>query len=173
MKIKHLRKLCQLTQEELADRCELTKGFISQLENDLNSPSIATLTDILSALGTNLKDFFTDDVEEKVVFSKNDYFETDNETHKITWLIPNSQKNEMEPIMIEIQPNQNLTVDMPHEGQEFGYVLKGTVILCLGNKSYRIKTGESFYYTTDKPHYLKNTAKEVAKLIWVSSPPNF
>ena len=39
-KIKNLRNLCQLTQEELADRCELTKGYISQLENDLTSPSI-------------------------------------------------------------------------------------------------------------------------------------
>ena len=42
-KIKNLRNLCQLTQEELADRCELTKGYISQLENDLTSPSISTL----------------------------------------------------------------------------------------------------------------------------------
>ena len=57
-KIRHLRTICQLTQEELADRCDLTKGFISQLENDLNSPSISTLTDILHALGTNLKEFF-------------------------------------------------------------------------------------------------------------------
>ena len=56
-----------LTQEELADRCELTKGYISQLENDLTSPSIATLIDILSALGTNLKEFFQDvESEEKV-----------------------------------------------------------------------------------------------------------
>ena len=57
-KIKQLRLQCDLTQEELANRCELTKGYISQLENELTSPSIATLMDILSALGTNLKDFF-------------------------------------------------------------------------------------------------------------------
>ena len=57
-KIKMLRIQHGLTQEELADRCELTKGYISQLENDLTSPSITTLIDILSALGSNLKDFF-------------------------------------------------------------------------------------------------------------------
>ena len=56
-KIKELRLQCDLTQEELANRCELTKGYISQLENDLTSPSIATLIDILSALGTTLKVF--------------------------------------------------------------------------------------------------------------------
>ncbi|MDE7233374.1 MAG: helix-turn-helix domain-containing protein, partial [Lachnospiraceae bacterium] len=46
-KIKELRNKKGLTQEELADRCELSKGFISQVENDLTSPSIATLIDIL------------------------------------------------------------------------------------------------------------------------------
>ena len=49
-KIKDMRLQLNLTQEELADRCELTKGYISQLENDLTSPSIATLGDILDAL---------------------------------------------------------------------------------------------------------------------------
>lgn len=46
-----------LTQEELADRSELSKGFISQLENDVTSPSIATLVDVLTCLGTDLKRF--------------------------------------------------------------------------------------------------------------------
>lgn len=74
-KIKNLRNLCQLTQEELADRCELTKGYISQLENDLTSPSISTLTDILAALGTNLHEFFKEEEEPQIVFTKEDYFE--------------------------------------------------------------------------------------------------
>ena len=60
-KIKQMRNQLGLTQAELADRCELTKGYISQLENDLNSPSIATLTDILSALGSNLAEFFKEE----------------------------------------------------------------------------------------------------------------
>ena len=74
-KIKQMRNQKGLTQEELADRCELTKGYISQLENDLNSPSIATLTDILSALGSNLSEFFREEAKEKVVFGKEEYFE--------------------------------------------------------------------------------------------------
>ena len=57
-KIKQMRNQKGLTQNELADRCELTKGYISQLENNVNSPSIATLTDILVALGSNLAEFF-------------------------------------------------------------------------------------------------------------------
>lgn len=57
-KIRELRMRKGLTQEELANRSELSKGFISQLENDVTSPSIATLVDVLTCLGTDLKTFF-------------------------------------------------------------------------------------------------------------------
>ena len=66
-KIKRLRIRNQLTQEELANRCELSKGFISQVERDLTSPSITTLLDILECLGTNIKDFFNETVDEKIL----------------------------------------------------------------------------------------------------------
>ena len=49
-KIRELRMRQGLTQEELANRSELSKGFISQLENDVTSPSIATLVDVLTCL---------------------------------------------------------------------------------------------------------------------------
>ena len=59
-KIKELRVAKNLTQEELADRSELSKSFISQVERDLTSPSIATLIDLLQCLGTTLSDFFSE-----------------------------------------------------------------------------------------------------------------
>ena len=101
-KLKELRVLKGLTQEELADRAELSKGFISQLERDLTSPSIATLMDILQCLGTTIGEFFNETPDEQVVFGKQDYFEkidTDL-NNEIKWIIPNAQKNVMEPILL-------------------------------------------------------------------------
>ena len=128
-KIKELRVLKGLTQEELADRAELSKGFISQLERDLTSPSIATLVDILQCLGTDLKTFFDDTEDDRVIFKKEDYFEkTDTELHNvIEWIIPNAQKNIMEPIRLTLEPGGSTYPDNPHEGEEFGYVLSGSV----------------------------------------------
>ena len=60
-KLKELRLQNDLTLEDLASRSELTKGFLSQLERDLTSPSIATLCDILEALGTTLSEFFKEE----------------------------------------------------------------------------------------------------------------
>ena len=74
-KVKRLRLKLGLTQEELAARTELSKGFISQLERNLTSPSISTLMDILEALGTDIASFFANDgVNEKVIFSPDDMF---------------------------------------------------------------------------------------------------
>ena len=73
-KIKELRMLNGLTQEELADRSELSKGFISQLENDVTSPSIATLEDILQCLGMTLSEFFArEESPVQKVFGQDDY----------------------------------------------------------------------------------------------------
>ena len=77
-KIRRYRQKLGLTQEELAARTELSKGFISQLERNLTSPSIVTLTDILEALGTNLSEFFTEARPEKVVFTSEDMFEKED-----------------------------------------------------------------------------------------------
>ena len=172
-KIKQMRNQKGLTQEELADRCELTKGYISQLENNINSPSITTLTDILSALGSNLSEFFKEEAEEKVVFSKNEFIKKDSDGVILHWLIPNAQKNMMEPILVELNIGIETPTDIPHEGEEFGYVLEGKIAIVLGNKHYICKKGEAFYYPANKPHYIINKGTGNAKFLWISTPPNF
>lgn len=173
-KIRDLRQALDLTQEELADRCELTKGYISQLENDLTSPSIATLIDILSALGTDLKDFFSEEEqEEKISFNKNEFIEKKTEEYTLNWLVPNAQKNAMEPLHIVLNSGSSTDEDFPHEGEEFGFVLKGEIVLILGKRKVKVKKGESFYYTANKVHQIINKGEREAEFIWVSSPPTF
>lgn len=172
-KIKRLRLQKNLTQEELADRCELTKGYISQLENELTSPSITTLEDILNALGTTFADFFKDEKEEKVVFTDAEFIEKIDATHKIEWLVPNAQKNEMEPIRVTLEPHTTLEEDVPHEGEEFGYVLAGRVWLHIGQAAYCVKKGEVFYFSSSKVHHIENRTGEKAVVLWIASPPTF
>ncbi len=174
-KIKRLRVKNGLTQEELADRSELTKGFISQVERNLTSPSISTLVDILEGLGTNLKEFFNESIDEKIVFSREDAFETENEDLKyiLKWIIPNAQKNLMEPILIELEEDGKSKEDTPHEGEEFGYVISGSIYIHIGMEKNKVKKGESFYYKANSNHYISNAGKTPARVIWVSTPPSF
>ena len=172
-KIYESRRKAGLTQEELADRCELTKGYISQLENDLTSPSIATLVDLLNALGGNLSDFFHEDEEEKIVFSESEYIEKQSDGMKFKWVIPNAQKNMMEPVLVELEAGADTRTDFPHEGEEFGFVIEGRVSIEKAGKRHIAKKGESFYFTANKEHKIVNIGKSKAKFIWISTPPNF
>jgi transcriptional regulator with XRE-family HTH domain len=174
VKIKQLRQQRGLTQEELASRTELTKGFISQLERDLTSPSIATLMDILEALGTDVASFFRESAEESVVYSADDMFvKQEPDGYTIQWLVTNAQKNALEPILVTIPAGVSGVEDAPHEGEEFGYVLSGSVTLVLGEKKYRVKKGGSFYFRPSRLHYLVNSGKAEARILWVSTPPSF
>ena len=155
-KIRQMRNQKGLTQEELADRCELTKGYISQLENDKTSPSLATLTQILEVLGTNLADFFNEEPPVKIVFNKDEQIKKSFDGYDMTWLIPTSQKLMMESVLVEVAPYSQTLEDTPHDGQEFGYVLEGSIDVVYGNLVKNCKKGEAFYIETNKFHYLHN-----------------
>lgn len=172
-KLKQLRNQKDLTLEELASRCELSKGFLSQLENDVSSPSISTLEDILEALGSSLSEFFSEDKPNKVVFSKDDFFEDEREDMTISWIVPNSQKNEMEPILMTLNPGCESFEMAPHAGEEFGMVLEGSVVLKLNDKVMNVKKGETFYLYGKEFHSLYNKSTKPAKILWVSTPPLF
>ena len=175
-RIRRLRLQRGLTQEELADRCELSKGFISLVERDLTSPSIATLVDILESLGTDLKTFFSEAGDEKLVFGEKDVsVKEDEEVLKgcIKWLVPSAPKNVMEPILVELGPGGATAEESPHEGEEFGYVLSGALKIAIGERVVRAKKDESFYFLPTGPHSIKNAGKTTARFLWISTPPSF
>lgn len=172
-KLKSLRRKKQLTLEDVANRCELSKGFLSQVENNNCSPSISTLEDILDVLGSSLKDFFADDKTDTIVFSGSDYFENEQEDYKISYLVPNAQKNAAEPIKITIHPGGRSEEVMQHDGEDFGYMVEGCAELIYGDERHRIKEGDSFYLYCDENYHIENRSKGDCTLIWVSTPPFF
>ncbi len=172
-KIRDLRNQNELTQQELADRTELTKGYISQLERGQVAPSVETLFDLIECLGTTASDFFQDE-EESIVFTAENFPEkTDDAGNSIQWLVPSAQKNQMEPLLVRLEPGRSLEMEKPHEGEEFGYVLSGRIRLHLGDTPYTVKAGESFYFHASRPHWIENTGGRPASLLWVSTPPTF
>lgn len=173
-KLRELRLLNQLTLEELAGRCELSKGFLSQVERDLTSPSIATLEDILEALGSSLSEFFAESRNDQIVFSPDDFFELEKEDHSISWIVPNAQKNDMEPILLLLPPKGKSFRAAVHDGEEFGYVLDGDADLVSDKSRVSLHKGWSFYIRGSREHHLENPSSSApARIIWISCPPAF
>lgn len=172
-KIKQLRTQKGLTLEELASRSELTKGFLSQLERNLTSPSIDSLNDILEALGTNLADFFQEDKTEQYTFREQDFYVDERDDHTVSWIVPNAQKNQMEPILLTLPEDGKSFEVAPHNGEEFGYVIDGTVSLICDGKRNVLRKGETFCLHGKTFHTIKNERKTAAHVLWVSTPPLF
>ena len=77
----------------------------------------------------------------------------------------------MEPILLTLHPHERSMLMESHNGEEFGYVLKGTLTLVKGNKHYRLKAKETFYLDGKTSHYLENTGSSDAKILWITTPP--
>jgi len=173
-RIRNLRELSNLTQEELAERANLTKGFISQIERDLTSISLDSLIQILEAMDENLSDFFRETTEEKIVYREEDRVAIEKEKiDKFELLIPGSTNRRLEPILLTLRKGQTTPMERPHEGEEFGLVLQGRINLRYGKEVQKLKKGECFYFSAEKEHWLQNPGSKEAVVLWISSPPSF
>jgi transcriptional regulator with XRE-family HTH domain len=171
-KIKRLRLKNGLTQEELGERTDLSKGFISQLERDMNSPSIETLFSLLEVLGTTPRDFFDDvDKELKVTFTPQDHVVHKDEAagYEIDWLVATSNEKEMEPVYLTLYNNGHFKQFEPSLAETFIYVIEGSVRLVLGNNEFIAQTGDSIYFEASDHHQLINEAVGKTELIIVAT----
>lgn len=171
-KIKALRLKKGLTQEELGERTDLSKGYISQLERDLNSPSIETLFSILEVLGTTPKDFFDDSLQEqKVVYSKDDQtsYVDDEKNYKIQWLIPTSNEKEMEPVILTLQKNGEYKQFEPSLAETFIYVLKGRIRVVIGDEQFIASEGNALYYEASHNHQIFNANNGKTELLLIAT----
>ena len=117
--------------------------------------------------------FFKEENTVQIKFSEEEQLDKDFGDYVQSWLVPSAQTLAMEPIYVVIRPNKQTDVDMPHDGEEFGYVIDGQIKLFYGDEEVIINKGESFYIKTNKKHYIKNIGQTDATVIWVSCPPNF
>jgi transcriptional regulator with XRE-family HTH domain len=173
--LKRLRMINSLTQEELARRADLTKGYISQLENDTTCPSIATLKDILDIFGVSMQEFFSVPADAEIVFGAKDRVQAtgDDDAVKVELLVPGAQNREMDPALVTLAPGAEMDEQDFHEGEEFGYLLLGRIQVRLDDKVYTVKKGECFFFTSDRRHSVRNIGKGPAKILWVVTPPTF
>jgi transcriptional regulator with XRE-family HTH domain len=173
-RLKNLRLASNLTQEELAERADLTKGFISQLERDQTSVSVDSLLQILTVLNVKVTDFFRESNADKIVYDSEErtpLVETGAESFEL--LIPGGTNRKMEAALVKLAPGQKTSPVKPFQGEAFGYVLQGILTLTFGNESHSARVGDSFYFSGEREHVLENTGRRPVEFIWVTMPPIF
>ena len=171
-KIKNLRIQKNLTQEELGERTDLSKGYISQLERNLSSPSMETFFSILEVLGVTPKAFFDEKEQvQQVVYHEEDYtvYYEEEKGYQIKWLVPDSNENDMEPIILSLDEIGEYKEFEPSVSDTFAYVLEGSVNVSIGSDTYTAYQGETIYYQALKKHQIKNNYQGTSRLLLVAT----
>ncbi len=168
-KLRRLRKLRGLTIEEVADKADLTKGFISQLERDKTVPSVTTLKQILDVLGVDLAKFFSDlEEREHNIFTKKErILEIKTGDYTIENLIPRLKYLEMEPEVLTLQPEATYETTF-EEDEGFGFILKGRVELTVEDETRKVTRGDCFYIFFDNRLVIKNLTQKTAEILIVN-----
>lgn len=174
-KIRFLRQKEKITIEQLSSQTGLSKGLISQIERDITGPSVASLWKISKALNVTMNYFFDeyDDFNQVVRKDERKKIMMKNANRVYELLSPNLKK-QIEMLWIEIEPGQaNYEELISHEGEECGIVIKGTLSVISGEKTYDLNEGDSIYLDSTIPHRYVNVGDELSVSIWAMTPPSF
>lgn len=172
-RIRRLRAAAEMTQGELAERADLTAGFISQLERGKVSISIDSLIMILDALNIHISDFFRPQRGARVVFRDSETVELDREgVSQFIALVPGAANRQMEPVRVHLAPGESTSLE-PFSGEQFGYVLSGRVAVHYAGRTDKASKNQSFYAKGDYELTIENVSQRDASFLWVTSPPFF
>lgn len=180
-KIKSLRQKQKLTLKELSNRTGLSPALLSQIENNLVSPPIATLLKIAKALQVKLSYFFEDEEEKdeksyiytSVKNRETIYREGTEYGYSYQLLAPGKPDKNMEPFYVKFTSSKmGRTQFFKHEGEEFLYLLKGELLYTIGKEVIKMKPGDSIYFDSSVPHSVRCISKECAEAIVVVYTPS-
>jgi len=179
-KIRDLRKKAGLILQDLSDRTGFSKPLLSQIEKEVVSPPIATLLKISKALNVNIGFFFEDNYpEEKVVLVRKDesqvidsrFFGREESGYYYEALAYKKSKKFMEPFLVEFKRKSAEKLSyFSHDGEEFIYLLEGTLEFRTENQQYILRPGDSLYFESSIPHAYRALERRNAKALSVIDP---
>ncbi|MFT8321245.1 MAG: cupin domain-containing protein [Bacillus sp. (in: firmicutes)] len=175
-KIKEIRKQKRLTIADVAVQTGLSNGYISNVERNLNSPTIESLRKIVEALSITLVELFQDQQKNSRIVRKNERITMmkANDQSIFYELLSPAGKKEMGAVLVTLKPGAaSGTEAHSHRGEEFGFVIKGSLLYQIGNETYELAEGDSIYYDASIPHFYKNIGTSDCISIWVVTPPTF
>ena len=165
-KVQKLRESHEWSLEDLAQRTGHTPEFIQQVENNEVVPSVSFLLRISKALDVDPGTFLRDDEKAAIQDQRAQAFIKRTKNYYYQTLTPGAENLHLRGFMITIEPKQaHKPVAYKHEGEEFIYVMEGSLELTLDHKIKHLKVGESIHYNSEIPHKLKNLGNDTTRCL--------
>lgn len=177
-KIRNIRKSKNLTIVELSERINVTSGYISQIERDLISPSLAVLKRLSDALEIPLSALFLEDNNQNVVtIQQNERTKVKfgNINVELEFIMPilnkNDKANSVEAFLFKLKPKTWISEQtIRHESKECIYVLSGEIQCHVGSNIYTVSEGDSICVPENNGHMIFNSNDDVSEALCIISP---
>ncbi len=169
-KIKKARTSKKMAYDQVANETGLSVDYLKKVESGKTTPPVGTLLQIARALeidsGILLKNDETKAKSRVKAYTKR----TDNYAYMT--LTPGAENKHLKAFLVTIDPMQDHGgVGYQHEGEEFNYVLSGTVEVKIGDHANKLKAGDSLHFNSGITHNLRNIGKDEARLLVVIYGP--
>jgi transcriptional regulator with XRE-family HTH domain len=173
--IRKYRRERKLTLKIVAEKASLSEGFLSQVENDVNSPSVETLIRICNAIGVNAGDLISQVSKQKkiVLIRKSEWDEFDfSHTGFVTrrFFSPDD-RTVIDSSILVVEPNKSIPVRKNiKNGQEVLCVLKGSIELILSGDTYTLTEGDCVHFLSNpESQKITNTSTTTSFVLWVGT----
>ena len=173
LRLRLVRTARGLSLADVAGKVGISVGFLSAIERSAMSASVATLRNLAKFYKLNILDFFDQSGARQYLVRPSERRQLDASDgvrmELLAWGNP-----VMEPHLFHVAPGAGSgEEEYSHEGEEFLFVLTGSLNLVVDGQEYLLQKGDSFYFESSTPHRWSNTAKQEAVILWVNTPPTF
>ena len=174
--VKAIRKKKGLSLKDLAQRTGLDAGLLTEIEKGEVSPPLGTIIKVAKALGTKMGYFISggEDLpytimrkDDRKLVSRFDTRKSDRYGYEFSSLAPYKKNRHMEPFIVKLEPSDIEEERSSHDGQEFIYVLEGTMEVRLEGEVHLLDAGDAIYYDSTVPHLVKCHGKDTTKILAV------
>jgi transcriptional regulator with XRE-family HTH domain len=166
-----LREICEMTTAEIAEKMGISEEEYISYENGEKDFSFSFLYNAASILGVDVLDIMSGESPKlsicAVVRKGEGYAIERRSAYDYRHLAFTFRKKKAEPFLVTVEPRDETPVLHDHEGQEFNYMVSGSMRFFIGDISYDLEEGDSVYFDSSVPHAMKALGSKPAKFIAV------
>ncbi len=174
--VKKIREKKGLSLEDISQRTRLKVEYLIEIEKGEASPPLGAIIRLAKALEMKVGYFISggEDLPYTIVrkndrklISRYDSEKCDRYGYEFSSLAPYKKDRHMEPLLVTLEPSDTQEERSTHDGQEFIYVLQGTMEVRLGKEIHLLEPGDAIYYDSTVPHLVKCHGKDQVKILAV------
>jgi len=174
--VKEIREKKGLTLEDVSQRTGLQVELLTEIEKGEMSPPLGAIIKLAKALEMKVGYFISgaEDLPYTIVrkndrklISRYDSKKRDRYGYEFSSLAPYKKDRHMEPLLVTLEPSDIQEERSIHDGQEFIYVLQGTMEVRLGEEIHLLEQGDAIYYDSTLPHLVKCHGRDKVKILAV------